>query len=241
MSSSIALMKSHRSIRQFTGQPIKDEDLTEILLAARGASSSSFIQCTSVVRVSCVEKRESLAACAGNQNYVKTCAEFLVFCADFNRHQQIVGQPIKLGYTEQLLIAAIDTGLMGQNALLAAQSLELGGVFIGGIRNNPDKVAELLNLPEHVIPLFGLCLGYPDQSPDSKPRLPLSLLVHEDSYQAMDEQTLAQYDSEVRDYYVKRSQGKLDQSWSEQIEKSLSKESRPFMLDFLQSKGFGSR
>ncbi len=146
-----------------------------------------------------------------------------------------------MGYTEQLLIAAIDTGLMGQNALLAAQSLELGGVFIGGIRNNPDKVAELLNLPEHVIPLFGLCLGYPDQSPDSKPRLPLSLLVHEDSYQAMDEQTLAQYDSEVRDYYVKRSQGKLDQSWSEQIEKSLSKESRPFMLDFLQSKGFGSR
>lgn len=70
------------------------------------------------------------------------------------------------GLAEQLLLGVVDTAMMAQNALTAAESLGLGGVFIGGLRNNIEPVTELLKLPQHVLPLFGLCLGWPADNPD---------------------------------------------------------------------------
>ncbi|MGP0791023.1 nitroreductase NfsA, partial [Escherichia coli] len=80
----------------------------------------------------------------------------------------------------------VDTAMMAQNALIAAASLGLGGVYIGGLRNNIEAVTKLLKLPQHVLPLFGLCLGWPADNPDLKPRLPASILLHENSYQPLD-------------------------------------------------------
>ena len=179
-----------------------------------------------------------LAMLAGNQPYVVQAAEFLEFCADYHRHTQIVPEA-QTGYAEQLLIGAIDGALMAQNALLAAQSLGLGGVYIGGIRNNPAEVSEVLGLPHQVIPLFGLCLGHPAQRPEQKPRLPRALVVHENRYPAtLDRALLARYDGQIHDYYQARSSNNKDQTWSGQIRGILGKEARPFMLGFLQSKGF---
>jgi nitroreductase len=87
-------------------------------------------------------------------------AEFWVFCADFNRNLQICPDA-QLGLAEQLLLGCVDTAILAQNALVAAESLGLGGVYIGGLRNNIEAVTELLKLPQHVLPLFGLCLGWP--------------------------------------------------------------------------------
>ncbi len=237
MNSVVETLLSHRSIRKFTEQPISDEQRTAIIDCARAASSSSFIQCTSIIRVVDREKRQLLAEYAGNQAYVASAAEFFVFCVDFNRHSQIKPDA-KLGFTEQTLIGAVDTALMAQNALVAAESMGLGGVYIGGLRNNPDKVADLLNLPSHVLPLFGLCLGYPAQDPETKPRLPADLLVHTDSYQSLDSDKLQEYDATVREYYRTRTGGNKEMSWSEQIADTLGKEARPFMKAFIESKGF---
>ncbi len=63
--------------------------------------------------------------------------------------------------TEQLLVATIDTALMAQNVAIAAESEGLGLCYIGGIRNNPQDVSEILKLPEHVYPVFGMCLATP--------------------------------------------------------------------------------
>ncbi|MGL4716208.1 MAG: oxygen-insensitive NADPH nitroreductase, partial [Aeromonas sp.] len=171
MNQTIDLICSHRSIRQFTAEPISATQFEAIVSAAQWASSSSFLQVTSIIRVIAPEVRAQLAALAGDQPYVVQAAEFLVFCADYYRHQQLVADA-QTGYVEQLLIGAIDGALMAQNALLAAQSFGLGGVYIGGIRNHPVEVSELLDLPHQVIPLFGLCLGHPAQHPEQKPRLP---------------------------------------------------------------------
>lgn len=128
---------------------------------------------------------------------------------------------------------------MAQNALLAAQSLGLGGVYIGGLRNHPAEVSELLGLPDRVIPLFGLCLGHPAQQPEQKPRLPRALVVHQERYQReLDRDLLAHYDQQIEAYYQARSSNNKLQTWSGQIRAILSKESRPFMLGFLQSRGF---
>ncbi|HEH9426497.1 TPA: oxygen-insensitive NADPH nitroreductase [Aeromonas sobria] len=238
MNQTIDLILSHRSIRQFTAEPIAPQQLDAILAAAQSASTSSFLQVTSIIRVTAPDVRQQLAMLAGNQPYVVQAAEFLVFCADYYRHSQIVPEA-QTGYAEQLLIGAIDGALMAQNALLAAQSLGLGGVYIGGIRNNPAEVSELLGLPHQVIPLFGLCLGHPDQQPEQKPRLPKALVVHQERYQPqLDRDLLARYDQQIADYYQARSSNNKQQTWSGQIRSILSKESRPFMMGFLQSRGF---
>jgi hypothetical protein len=65
-------------------------------------------------------------------------------------------------------------------------------------------VTELLHLPQHVLPLFGLCLGWPADDPQVKPRLPAALVVHENSYQPVDADILAQYDAQIAAYYTPR-------------------------------------
>lgn len=241
MNQTIDTILAHRSIRRFTSEPIQADVLSTLLDCAIAASSSSFIQCVSVIRVTDTDKRIQMAHLAGDQPYVASAAEFLVFCIDFHRHVQIHPEA-QLGFTEQTLIGAVDAALMAQNCLLAAESLGLGGVYIGGIRNNPAEVAALLDMPKHVMPVFGLCLGYPDQNPEPKPRLPQSLVIHQNSYQQdLDRQQLAQYDEKVRQYYQSRTGGNKDMSWSEQITATLTKEARPFMKDFLVSKGFSTK
>lgn len=240
MTPTIELQRSHRSIRSFTDQPIADQQREAILSAAQSVSSSSFLQCSSIIRITDKGLREQLVGLTGGQKYVATAAEFWVFCADFNRLQQICPEA-QLGLAEQLLLGSVDTALMGQNAMLAAESLGLGGVFIGGIRNSIAEVTELLGLPKFVLPLFGLCLGTPAQTPQLKPRMPLEMLVHENHYQPIDAQVLAAYDGEQEEYYLSRESNPRRESWSEHIQKTLVKESRPFMLDYLHKQGWATR
>ncbi|GAA3705614.1 oxygen-insensitive NADPH nitroreductase [Oceanisphaera sediminis] len=238
MSAAIEVMRHHRSIRKFTEQALNDEQREAIMASAQAASSSSFLQASTVIRVTDPELRARVMALCGNQAYIGSAAEFWVFCADFHRHLQWVPEA-KTGFAEQLLIGAIDTALMGQNALTAAESLGLGGVFIGAVRNQPHELCDLLALPKGVIPLFGLCLGYPDQNPEPKPRLPTSLIFCDNRYPAQfDEERMQRYDEQVQQYYRTRTGGNKNMSWTGQIGETLAKEARPFMLEFLHRQGF---
>lgn len=241
----IDTLMSHRSIRKFTAAPISDETLTLLLRAGQAASSSSFIQAYSIIDIQDPQIRAELQACTGNQAWVGQAARFLVFCADFKRLKQAAqhnGVSPDLGFTEQLLLGSIDAALVGQNVLVAAESLSLGGVFIGAIRNQPERVAELLKLPEQVYAVFGMCLGHPDQDPGLKPRLPLEQVLHTNHY---DEQLYIKqadvYDKITRDYYRERTGGQVTSGWSQQMAEKFEAEKRPHMLKFLQAKGFAQR
>ncbi|GLT15438.1 oxygen-insensitive NADPH nitroreductase [Vibrio algivorus] len=240
MNTVIETMLSHRSIRKFTQQAISFEQLDTILSAGISASSSSFLQTTSIIRVTDPQKRKALAEFAGGQQYVETAAEFLVFCIDYQRHFQLSPE-VKPEFTELTLIGAIDAGIMAQNTLLAAESLGLGGVYIGGLRNAPKEVDELLGLPKYCAVMFGMCLGHPDQDPQIKPRLPQKVMVHQDSYQPLSEQDIAEYDAETSHYYQTRGSNQKTGSWSDHIHGRLSKESRPYIRDYLNSKGLATK
>ncbi len=240
MTPTIDLLCSHRSIRVFTEQGIDDAQRSAIIAAAQAASTSSFLQCSSIVRITDRALREQLVQLTGGQPWVSAAAEFWVFCADFNRHQQICPEA-QLGRAEQLLLGCVDTALMAQNAMVAAESLGLGGVFIGGIRNSIAQVTELLGLPKFVLPLFGFCIGHPDASPDVKPRMPPAMLVHENRYQPLDKAVLAQYDQQITAYYQQRDSNQRSENWSELIQRLIIKETRPFMLDYLHQQGWATR
>jgi nitroreductase len=240
----LKLIKQHRSIRKFIQQPVDQTLLRELVVAGQCASSSSFVQATSVIQVIQSETRKALSKAAGSQPYVNTAAEFLVFCADMNRNQAICAEQqidMPTGYTEQLLIATVDTALFAQNVLLAAEAHGLGGVYIGGLRNQPATVSQLLHLPQQVYAVFGLCLGYPAQDPAVKPRLPLSLVLHQDRYKPLDTAALTDYDHQLADYYHQRSGGKLQQNFSENTVNTMKQEARPHMWDYLQRCGFMTR
>lgn len=235
--STIDLLRQHRSIRSYLSTPISANDIDAIFSASHAAASSSFLQCSSVIRITNSDNRKKIAHYSGDQNYVIEAPEFWVFCADFNRHYQI-DSAVNLGKAEQLLLGCIDTAIMAQNAVVAAESLGLGCVYIGGVRNHIAKVTELLKLPRFVLPLFGLCIGYPDQNPEIKPRLPKDLVFFTDEYKPLDKTLLTQYDEQMAKYYSDRSSNHKLGGWSDKIAQTINKEERDFMLDYLHKQGW---
>jgi len=240
MTPTIDLLRAHRSIRHFTDEPISQAQREAIIASAQAASSSSFLQCSSFIRITDPAMREQFVTLTGGQKHIAQAAEFWVFCADFNRNLQICPDA-QLGLAEQLLLGAVDTAIMGQNAFTAAESLGLGGVYIGGIRNSINEVTDLLALPKHVLPLFGMCLGWPADNPDVKPRMPAAMLVHENHYQPVDEDVLAEYDETLAQYYLTRDTNNRRDTWSDHIRRTIIKESRPFILDYLHKQGWATR
>ena len=67
-------------------------------------------------------------------------------------------------WLETFLVASVDVALAAQNAVVAAESIGLSTVYIGAMRNEPEKVADLLGLPPQCFVLFGLCVGYADRA-----------------------------------------------------------------------------
>lgn len=242
MNETIELLKNHRSIRKFKDKSLSTEQVEAIVSAAQSASTSSFVQAYSIIGISDQNKKKQLAELAGGQSYVEHNGYFLVFCADFHRHKQAAGIEgvnidRNLESMETFMIALIDTALAAQNAAIAAESLDLGICFIGGIRNNIEKVSDLLKLPDRVIPLFGMAIGYPEDEAAIKPRLPLKAVFHENEYE--DKQTeLEEYNEIISAYYNERTGGLRQDRWTEQIIGLLTSKQREFMMDFVKSKHF---
>ncbi|MDO6564103.1 oxygen-insensitive NADPH nitroreductase [Amphritea sp. 1_MG-2023] len=242
MNAVIEQLNSHRSIRKFTDQPIPQETLKALIQAGQAAATSSFIQACTVIQVNDQATRSQLVECSGGQVYVGEAPVFLVFCADMQRLNlacEMNDAEMKAGFTEQFITATVDVALFAQNVVVAAESLGMGAAYIGGIRNQIARVSELLELPELVYPVFGLCLGYPDQNPEVKPRLPIDIVLKQDNYNDKGNQdSIAEYDKSVREYYQTRTGGNKEMTWSEQMSGMLVKEARPHMLNFLKEKGF---
>lgn len=217
----LAVQFDHRSVRRFTEQPIDEDIVRTLVAAASSAPTSSNLQLWSVVAVTDRERVGRLAALAGDQDAVRHAPLFLVWLADFARAERIVtARGLDLhnaDYAESTLLGVIDATLAAQNAVVAAESLGLGTVFIGGIRNDPETVAEILGLPPRVFPVVGLSVGWPDpdETAEVKPRLGFDVVCHREGYR-IDEQDhgIAEYDVRAEGFY--RSQG-LVGSWTGRI------------------------
>ena len=240
---------NHRSIRKFRDQPIDPTTFELLIQAAMAGSSSGFLQSASIIRVTEPALRADIRRiCADAQQakdgekyghlYVERCAELLIFCMDNHRHQTLV-PTAQIDWTEVTLVGAIDSAIMAQNLLLAAESMGLGGVYLGSIRNDISLMGALLNLPQGVVPLFGMALGYPDQDPAMRPRLPMAVVLSTNHYQPADKAALDTYNQTVADYYQARGQSHAD--WVQTIESYLDKPVRPDVLTYLNRQGYAKR
>ena len=245
MNDVIKLLQAHRSIRKFVDKAVDQDTINSIVTSGQAAATSSNVQATTVIQVNDPSVREKLVAVSGGQPYVASAGAFFVFCADLKRSAQacaLQGGEFSQGMTEHFIIATVDVALFAQNCAIAAESLGLGICYIGGLRNNPAEVSDLLKLPENVYPVFGFCIGYPDQDPEVKPRLPINAVLMHDTYAS--EQLapgINAYDEHIRAYYASRTGGTKDSCWSEEMRALVGKESRPHMRSYLESKGFSMK
>ncbi|MEF2966325.1 oxygen-insensitive NADPH nitroreductase [Paenibacillus sp. M1] len=244
MNDVINQLKNHRSIRKYSSRPVSREQVEEIVAAAQAASSSSNVQAYSVIAVTEQARKDKLAELCGNQAYISECPVFLVWCGDLTRLKSAAERhlPDRETFeesTESFIIATVDAALAAQNAAVAAESLGLGIVYIGGIRNRSGEVADLLGLPELAYPVFGMCLGYPDQEPGLRPRLPQESVLHWNRYdRERSEQGVEKYDEVMVEYLRKRTGGAKDTAWSVLMAEKLAQPARLHMREFLQKRGF---
>jgi hypothetical protein len=105
-----------------------------------------------------------------------------------------------------LYVSTVDAAIAAQNIVLAAEALGYGTCYIGGIQNNPCRIAELLKLPSGTYPLFGLTIGYPDEMPEKRVRLPIDIIVHVDQYDGSKYENVISYYKEAGfiDSYIRR-------------------------------------
>lgn len=212
---------AHRSVRAFVDTPLPEGTLETLVAAAQSASSSSNLQAWSVIAVEDKERKARLSTIAGNQAHMREAPLLLVWIADLSRLDRIAERRGEVAdanrFTELFLVAAIDAALAAQNAVIAAESLGLGTVYIGALRNRVDSVADELKLPPRSFAVFGLCVGHPDPArPASiKPRLSPSTVLHRETYSFDAEaQAVNDYDETMQAF--QRTQAMTVQPWSQQ-------------------------
>ncbi|KAF1023733.1 MAG: FMN reductase (NADPH) [Paracidovorax wautersii] len=213
----------HRSVRHFSDRPLPEGTVEALVAAAQSAPSSSNLQTWSVVAVQSQASRDRLAALTGPQRHLSQAPLVLAWLADLSRIERLAQaqgrEPEGLHYLDTFLMAVIDAALAAQNAVVAAESLGLGTVYLGALRNQPEAVAEVLGTPAHVFPIFGLVIGHPDpQRPAAiKPRLPQPTVLHYERYRAPASHTeeVGDYDAVLRAFQASQDLPAAD--WSRQV------------------------
>ncbi|MET3547052.1 FMN reductase (NADPH) [Paenibacillus favisporus] len=244
MNEVIQLIRQHRSIRKFTNRPLTGEQIEAIVDAAQMAPTSAHMQPFSIIGVTDQELRKKIAEHSENP-WIAECGYFFIFCADLHRIMLAAGPDQQekmsrnLSYSYFYQTSVLSAALALQNANLAAQSMGLGAVIIGGINSALPELDEWLDLPDFVIPLVGLAVGVPDEFPEQKPRLPRSAVFFENQYDRDLKAQVEEYDREIGEYYGARTNNKQKANWSG---KFISKLDRDLPLggytEYVKSKGF---
>lgn len=247
----IAAMLGHHSVRAYKPDPLPPGTLERLIAAAQSASTSSNLQAWSVVAIEDPAKKEVLFEVTGGQRHIRQAPVVLAWLADLHRLEAVAAKrgiaPDALPYLEMFIVAVIDAALAAQNFCVAAESAGLGTVFIGALRNQVDVVAKLLELPPRVMPVFGMCVGYPDPARPGtiRPRLDPSVVLHRETYDdASLDAALDRYDVVMERWYAEQ-RIKAPQSWTghtaERVANAAALTGRDVLREKLREMGFELR
>ncbi len=164
-----AILK-RRSIRKYKEGAVSEDVLEIILKAAQLAPSAKNLQPWRFVVVTDKETREKLVPACANQKFV---GEAPVVIAGVGINPSLV---MRCGVTAQ----TVDLSIALTQIVLQATELGLGTCFIGAFHQ--DLVKQVLQIPEEYVVVQVLTMGYPDEEPAPRPRLPLDEIVYKNSW-----------------------------------------------------------
>lgn len=240
-----------KTVRRYSDK-VPSEELIDLLVAsALSASAKSDFQQASILRVQDPQERAAIGALFPSMPWIGISPVFFVFLGDARRLQRIGemrGKLVRNGTLEGFFNASIDAALALQTMIICAESAGLGVCPISVIRNEVDKVAAILGLPDLVFPVAGLCLGYPQGEGFISLRLPRRLTAHTDRY---DDSALAagvdDYDRRRHAIHAipkeqHRSNAEFGEAafygWSEDKARQAAKAEGAAFLPYLRAHGF---
>jgi nitroreductase len=237
----------HRSVRDYSDKEVPEELIRGLIGAAQSAATSSNLQLWSVVSIQDKALREQIALAAAGQRHVRNAPWFFAFLADHHRLKRAaaeVGETADgLDYAEFFIMAIIDVALAAERMVCAAESVGLSICYIGAMRNDPQRISELLHLPEGVFCPFGLCVGYPSEgsTAEIKPRLSQDAVWFRESYPG--DIDVAEYDERMSAFYESQKM-KGDVTWSMRSGRRVDNDhltGREVLKHWLESRGFNRR
>jgi FMN reductase (NADPH) len=171
----LEVFANHRTVRKFKPVPLEPGHLEQIIWAAQRAPTDATAQMYSFVRLTDPALREEIARVSNNPHMAAASETFIVL-ADVHRLKKILElRGYEFGNWSDAVMAA-------QNMLVAAEMLGYQGCWIGGILGALERLVEVLELPEGVLPFAGLTIGVPDETPPVRPRVQTELVLHENKY-----------------------------------------------------------
>jgi nitroreductase/FMN reductase [NAD(P)H] len=245
----LAGLAAHRVQRRYDARPIAPNLLRLLCACALSAPSKSDLQQADILIVRDAQKRKAIADLLPDMPWVGAAPEFLVFLANGRRVPALFkmrNRPYPNDHLDLFFNASVDAGLVLMNFIRAAEAVGLGCCPISVIRDHAAKVSALLELPDKVIPIAGMCVGWPAEQGGISPRLPLSLTVHEDRFDEGD--LAAQIDGYDRRRHAQRPFrnqrdvarfGKAEfYGWSEDKARQYAVPQRSDFGAFVRGKGF---
>jgi FMN reductase [NAD(P)H] len=240
---------AHRVHRRYLARDVAPELLRLLCACALSAPSKSDLQQADILIVRDKDKRETIAALLPDMPWLREAPVFLVFLANGRRLPALArmrGKPFANDHFDLLFNAVVDAALVLATFMQAAEAVGLGCCPISVIRDHAGAVSELLELPEKVIPVAGMCLGWPGEVAAVSPRLSLGTTLHEDRFAEGDlAQQIDAYDrrrAAVRPYRNQRDPTRFGRSdfygWSEDKARQYALPLRADFGAFVRGKGF---
>ncbi|MGD8717353.1 MAG: nitroreductase family protein [Candidatus Zixiibacteriota bacterium] len=188
------LLMRRRSVRNFENRPIPDDVIDKLVRAANNAPTGGNMQPLSIILVQEAERRARLAEMVGNQPWVKNAPLTMIFCLDFWRLKKWAAQSgVDFRGNEALshsLIGYADVICAAQTAVVLAEELGLGSVYVGSIQYVADEAREYFDIPEYVFPVLLLSLGYAKTVPRGVTKLATEIVVHRERYRTPDDEEI---------------------------------------------------
>ena len=245
MNETIKTQLNHRTIRAFEDKPLTKEEVDLLVEVAQRTASSMYLQAYSIISITDPTLKAAFSAIS-KQPYVEKNGHLFLFVVDYHRNVQLTkaqDRPAKLQGTADYFIAGLtDATIAAQNMVVAAESLGMGTVFLGSLHNDAQQIIDLLGLPEYTFPAVGLAVGWPNQEPQLKPRLPKEVMHMENHYQVLENplKEIEAYDEEITGYYDTRDLNHRVDRFSKQVADKMETlpPKRLALLEVIQQQGF---
>jgi nitroreductase len=245
----LARITGHRVHRDFLDKPVEPALLRLLCACALSAPSKSDLQQADILVVDAQEQRRAVISLMPDMPWLKDAPVLLVFLANGGRTPQLArlrGKPFPNDHLDLLFNAAVDSAIVMTTFMRAAAAVGLGCCPLSAIRDQADRVSDVLELPERVIPVAGLCAGWPAKPGRITPRLGLETTLHQDRYRQSDlDQQIEAYDrrrAARQPYGRQRAVERWGQAefygWSEDKARQYAEPLRSDFGAFLRAKGF---